>query len=304
MEFLFILMGFAGLLAGGDLLVRGAVSVARRFRIPPMVIGLTLVGFGTSTPELVTSLQAAFAGAPGIAIGNVIGSNIANILLILGTAAVIAPIAIARGSFWRDAAIMLAATVAMAAFALTGTFGLGAGIFFVAGLVAFLAVALIGGKGEAEELPPAVDNMGLALLLFAVGLVLTLLGARFLVEGAVALATAWGVSDAVIGLTIVAIGTSLPELVTSVVAARKGHSDVAYGNVVGSNIFNILGILGITALVKPIPVDADIIHFDVWAALAVTLLMVAVSATSWRITRAEGAGMLLLYAGYLGLQAF
>ncbi len=301
MDFLLILLGFAGLLIGGEFLVRGAVSVAQRFQIPPMVIGLTLVGFGTSMPELVTSLQAAFAGAPGIAVGNVVGSNMANILLILGAAAVIAPISINRGTFWRDAIIMCLATAALVGFTLTGEFGRVAGLVFIAGLVAFLVIALRSGKiEEDDDLPPSVQNMPLALGMFVGGLIVTLLGAKFLVQGAVSLATAWGVSDAVIGLTIVAIGTSLPELVTSIVAARKGHSDVAYGNVIGSNIFNILGILGITALVKPIPVPPEILHFDIWALTAVTLLMVAVSASSWRITRAEGAGMLMLYFAYLG----
>ncbi len=297
-DILLVLGGFIALLFGGDYLVRGAVSFAQRWGVSPMVIGLTLVGFGTSMPELLTSLQAAFAGAPGIAVGNVIGSNIANILLILGTAALIAPITVSRDTFARDGAVLVAATGLCIALALTGSFSRGNSVVFLIGLGGFLFLALRGGNSD-EELPPATSSLALAAAMFIGGLLVTLLGAKLLVVGAVGMARGFGVSEAVIGLTVVAIGTSLPELVTSVVAARKGHSDIALGNIIGSNIFNILGILGITALVKPIAVAAEIIQFDIWVMGAATIALLAVCATGWRITRVEGSVMLAAYTVYL-----
>ncbi len=306
MDLLLILIGFAALVGGGEALVRGAVSVATRLNVSPMVIGLTLVGFGTSMPELVTSLQAAAAGAPGIAVGNVVGSNIANILLILGIAAVIAPVLVEQKTFRRDGAILLGATALCIGLALTGTFGRLEGVIFLAGLGGFLWLAFRQDAGEtdtytheADSLPPPLGNIWLALGLFVGGLAVTIFGARLLVSGAINIARDWGVSESVIGLTIVAIGTSLPELVTSVVAARKGQADVALGNVIGSNIFNILGILGITALLKPIPVPQDIAGFDIWVMGAATVLMVWVCRSGWKVTRREGTLMLGLYAAYL-----
>ncbi len=296
-DILLVLGGFVALLFGGDYLVRGAVSIAQRWGVSPMVIGLTLVGFGTSMPELLTSLQAAFAGSPGIAVGNVVGSNIANILLILGAAALIAPIAVSRETFNRDATILIAATALCIVLALTGSFSRGNGVVFLLGLAGFLFIAVRSGGGDA--LPPATASIAFAAAMFVGGLLVTLLGAKLLVVGAVGMAREFGVSEAVIGLTVVAIGTSLPELVTSIVAARKGQSDIALGNIIGSNIFNILGILGVTALVKPIGVPAEILQLDIWVMAAATLTLVAVCMTGWRITRTEGGVMLAAYAGYL-----
>ena len=311
MDILLILAGFAGLLVGGELLVGSSVGLARRLGVPPLVIGLTLVGFGTSAPELVTSLQAALAGAPGIALGNVVGSNIANILLILGTAALLRPIAVASGAFRRDGTVLIAATAACAALALLDTIGRAAGIALVLALAAYLVFTLRNGRdpsaavyeAEADYAPAAGRPSWQLALLFAAGLGATLLGARALVAGATALARDLGVSEAVIGLTIVAIGTSLPELATSITAARKGEADVAFGNVVGSNIFNILGILGTTAIVAPLAVDPRIAAIDVWVMAAATLALVAVATTGWRIRRSEGAALLALYIGYLAALA-
>jgi cation:H+ antiporter len=305
MSILMILLGFGALLLGGEYLVRGAVAIARRFDVSPMVIGLTLVGFGTSMPELLTSLQAAFAGSPGIAIGNVVGSNIANILLILGVAAVIAPVAVSQGSFRRDAAIVALATGLCIVLALSGTFSRINGAIFLAGLAGFLWLAFRQDDGNAatgaEISAPA--GFAISLVMFAGGLIVTLIGARLLVLGAVDLARLSGISEAVIGLTIVAVGTSLPELVTSVVAARKGHSDVALGNVIGSNIFNILGILGVTALARPITVPPEIIGFDIWVMAAATAAMIWICVSGWRVSRGEGVAMLTAYACYLGFLA-
>ncbi len=311
MDLIYILGGFVGLMLGGEMLVRGAVTVAERLKVPPLVIGLTLVGFGTSTPELVTSVEAALAGSPGIAVGNIVGSNIANILLILGLAALVSPIVVASAAFKRDGAVVLIATLMCVGAVLMGSMGrLAGGVFFL-GLLAYLAYTLITERrnataaarvyeAEAESLPAPTANLLLAALLFVAGLALTVLGAKFLVEGAISLAAGLGVSETVIGLTIVAVGTSLPELVTSLIAARKGESDVAFGNIVGSNIFNILGILGVTAIVQPLEVPVEIIRLDIWVMAAATLLMLAVAVSGWRISRREGAVMLAGYVAYLG----
>jgi len=300
MDILFILLGFAALLGGGEFLVRGAVAVAQRFRISPLVIGLTLVGFGTSMPELLTSVQAALAGSPGIAMGNVVGSNIANILLILGVAAVLAPVAIARSGFLRDGSVLMAATVLCAVLVVRGDVGRGAGAVLVLCLVAYLVYALKTGDADDTDPPAKAMATAPALLLALGGLALTLVGAWLLVKGAVSIAAALGVSEAVIGLTVVAVGTSLPELVTSVAAARKGQGDLAFGNVVGSNIFNILGILGVTALVKPLAVPPEIIGFDIWVMLGATALLIGFALAGWRVTRGRGALLLGAYVAYLG----
>jgi cation:H+ antiporter len=308
MAYLLLAGGLVALLVGGDLLVRGAVGVAQRLKVPPLVIGLTLVGFGTSAPELATSLQAALGGAPGIAAGNVVGSNVANVLLILGLAALIRPIAVDGLAFRRDGSALVLATLLGIALMLTGALERWHGTVLVAGLAAFLLATLRRpGPVAATEAHDVVETVGRrpplwrAGLFFALGLALVLGGARALVTGGVEIAAALGVSEAVIGLTIVAVGTSLPELVTSVVAAWRGEGDVAFGNVVGSNIFNLLGILGVTALVTPLPIDARLLQVDVWAMAAATALLVAAAVTGWRVTRAEAAALLALYAGYLVL---
>ena len=299
MTFVLIAFGFVLLVIGGEALVRGAVGAARRFGVSPMLIGLTLVGFGTSTPELVTSVQAALAGAPGIAVGNVVGSNICNILLILGVAAALAPIAVKRREIQRDGGAVLIATAAGILFILGGWLGRGAGLAMVAGLAAYLVLALrtTAAVEDDGDAPPPV---GRSAVYFVGGLVLTVLGARLLVQGAIAAATALGVSEAVIGLTIVAVGTSLPELVTSVVAARRGQPEVALGNVLGSNVFNILGILGVTVLVSPLSDSAGMGALDLGVMAVATLALVYVAVTGLRITRAEGGALVAAYCAYLG----
>ena len=306
-----ILIGLAGLVLGGELLVRGAVSAAKSFGISPMVIGLTLVGFGTSSPEFVTSLQAAFSGASGIAVGNVVGSNIGNILLILGLAACVAPIAVSPKEFQRDGTVLVIATLMCVCAVLVGQIGVWVGVGFFATLILYLTYTLrselkSGGtpaaavyEGEAEIIPKTDFSLGVSILIALVGLVVTIFGARFLVSGAVSLATAAGLSEAVIGLTIVAIGTSMPELVTSLIAVRKGEGAVALGNIVGSNIFNILGILGITVLLQPLTVPPEIIDLDIWVLCAATVALIIFARTGWAITRREGIAFLFAYALYL-----
>ena len=293
------------------MLVRGAIALANGFGISPMIIGLTVVGFGTSSPELLTSLQAAFAGSPGIAIGNVVGSNISNILLILGLTALIAPIAVDPAVLRRDGAVMTLAALLCLGAVLTGHLGRVAGAGLFATLAVYLIVTITLERRrkspaaamyvhEAETMPAPETTTLRAVLILLAGLIITLVGARLLVTGAISLASDMGVSEAVIGLTIVAIGTSMPELATSVIAARKGHADVAIGNIIGSNIFNILGILGITALVLPLDVPGSIARFDIWVMLGATLALLVVARTGAQIGRAEGAALLAAYVAYLG----
>lgn len=308
MDLVLLLVGLAGLVFGGDMLVRGASDLARRAGLPPLVIGLTLVGFGTSTPELVTSLQGAFLGSPGIAVGNVVGSNIANILLILGMAAIMAPVAINKTAFRRDGLVLALSTVMCAVMITYGRLTPAFGAVFVLALLAYLAFAVWSGlktsqaAGDTAEDAPqdqARTPVWRDILFFAGGLALTILGARFFVAGAINVAEFLGVSETVIGLTVVAVGTSLPELVTTLAAARRNQADIAFGNIVGSNIFNVLFILGATALVSPIDVPRSIQSFDVWVMSAVTALLLVFAVTRWRISRIEGGVFLLGYAGYI-----
>lgn len=306
-------IGLVLLLGGGETLVRGSVGVAMRLGLSPLVIGLTLVGFGTSAPELVASVQAALAGAPGIAIGNIVGSNIANILLILGVSAIIAPIATTRQAFTRDGSVLIAATLVLLAVILSGSIGRWTGAGFLGLLAGYLVYTYVTERSipdpaaqlhaaEAVEVAPRHASLNLSLLLAFGGIAAVVFGADLLVGAAIVLATDFGISEAVIGLTLVAVGTSLPEFATSIIAAFRRHGDVAFGNIVGSNIFNALGIGGATALVAPIAVPAEIIRLDVWVMMATAVLLVVFAVTGWRVSRREGAVFLAAYGGYLALQ--
>lgn len=298
MTYLLFTLGLAMLFFGGEGLVRGASSVARHFNLSPMVIGLTIVGFGTSAPELLVSLQAALEGKPEIAIGNIVGSNIANILLILGISAVIAPLVIPARRMWRDLAFMLAATFILWGMLLGSEITRTYGAILFLGLLVFLASTFFFGKVEPEENQPE-ENQLKAWGYTIGGLIVLVIGARLLVDSAVEIATTFGISEAVIGLTIVAVGTSLPELATSVIAAYRRHTEIAVGNIVGSNVFNIFGILGITALVAPIPADARFAAIDMpWAAAtAVGLTVLAFLLNG--LPRIAGFLLLAAYGGYL-----
>jgi cation:H+ antiporter len=313
-----ILGGLVLLALGGEFLVRGAVQLAERLGVSPLLIGLTLVGFGTSTPELVTSLQAAMVGSPGIAVGNVVGSNVANILLILGLSAILSPIAVGSTALKRDSVLVVATALAFVVIGLTLPLDRLTGGLLVAGLVAYVVYAwreestgtrdhtAAFEKAEAYEgLHPNLHSKrsGLGTLLaslgFAIGgLVLVVLGGRFLVDGAIVLARTLGMAETVIGLTIVAVGTSLPEFVTSVVAAFKRQSDVALGNILGSNIYNTLGIAGITGLISPTVVPPEIARFDSLIMLGVSALCLLFAWTGRRIGRREGSTLLLGYVAY------
>lgn len=301
MTYLLFVLGLVALFFGGEYLVRGATAVAKHFRLSPMVIGLTIVGFGTSAPELLVSIQAAMAGQPAIAIGNVLGSNIANILLILGVSAVIAPLIIPVRKLWRDLGFMLAATAAIWIMLLDGTVTRVEGLFLIAGLIVFLATAFMTGKVEVDEADLGDIPQWKAWAMTFGGLVVLVIGARLLVDSSTQLARAFGISEAVIGLTIVAVGTSLPELATSVIAAIRKQTEIAVGNVVGSNIFNIFSILGITALIAPIPADPRFAAVDMpWVAgtaIGLTVLAFVLGG----LPRIAGALLLAAYAGYVAL---
>lgn len=315
-----LLGGLVLLVMGGEFLVRGSVQVAERLGVSPLVIGLTLVGFGTSMPELVTSVQASLAGSPGIAFGNIVGSNIANTLLIVGASSILLPIAVASSALRRDAVVMLCTVVIFAVFSFLMPMGRAIGAIFLAALAAYIFLAIrqerratdhgaVYDKEAALEgvdpgLKPTEDRpakMIISLLIALGGLVLVIVGGGFLVDGAVNLARLFGMSETVIGLTVVALGTSMPELVTSVVAALKKQSDIAFGNIVGSNIYNILGIGGTTALIAPSTVPSEIVTFDNLVMVAVSVLLVFFAATGLRIARWEGGVLLAGYLGYIAV---
>lgn len=307
--------GLVLLALGGELLVRGAVGMAARLGISPLLAGLTIVGFGTSTPELATSVQAALAGSPGIAIGNVVGSNIANILFILGLSALILPLSVNPASFQRDSLALGGSVVLATGAVLLGVIGPLAGVVLVAALVGYIWWAYrsesaahdaeaVRHEHEAED-RPVPPNTGPVVLggMIVAGLAAAIFGAGWLVDGAIVLASAAGVSQSVIGLTVVAVGTSLPELIACVVAVLRKHEDVALGNVVGSNIYNLCGILGLTAVIKPIEAPAEIAAFDIWVMLGVTALLIVQLRSGWRLSRIEGLVLVALYAAYTAFLA-
>ena len=300
MTYFLFAVGLVALFFGGEYLVRGASGIARSFRLSPMVIGLTIVGFGTSAPEMLVSVQAALAGQPAIAIGNVLGSNIANILLILGISAVIAPLMIPIRKIWRDLGFMLLATATIWVMLLDGDVSRLDGIILLAGLAVFIAVAFLTGSAEPEAAEGSAP-LWLSGAQTLAGLVVLVIGARLLVDSATDIARTFGISEAVIGLTIVAVGTSLPELATSVVAAMRKQTEIAVGNVVGSNVFNIFGILGVTALIAPIPAEARFVSIDMYWVAGTAIGLSVIAAVLGGLPRLAGALLLAGYAGYIAL---
>lgn len=304
-----ILGGLVLLAAGAEGLVRGAASGARRLGLSPLLIGLTVVAYGTSAPELVVSLQAAVGGNPDIALGNVVGSNIGNIGLILGVAAVISPIRVQAQILRVDVPILIGVSGLLIALVWDNVIGRLNGVVLVAGAMAYTVVCIWGARDEAsvvvddlfDDGVPAEGTIGRDLLFGVGGFGLLVLGARLLVSGAVTVAEAVGLSTAVIGLTVVALGTSLPELATSVVAALRGQSDLALGNVVGSNIFNVLGILGVTACIQP--VDASGLSWiDGGVMMGFALLTLPLFWTDYTFSRLEGGLLLAGYGVYVGIR--
>ncbi|MEE2526364.1 calcium/sodium antiporter [Hyphobacterium sp. HN65] len=306
---LMIFGGLALLAFGGDGLVRGSVGIANRLKLSPMFVGLVLVGFGTSAPELATSVQAQLSGSPDVAVGNVVGSNTANILLILGIGALIRPILAVREALLRDGLALSLVTVAAITFLFHSPLPAIWGAALIGLLLGYIGLSYVldrrrgdraGALHEAEAASAsAPENIGLAILFFAGGLVGVLVGARLLVTGAIDIAGAMGVPEAIIGLTLVAIGTSLPELAATIAAALRRQGDVAFGNVIGSNIFNAAGILGAAALVRPLEIPGRILGEDIWIMLAATAILILFAFTGQRVDRREGALLLALYAGYI-----
>lgn len=312
MMYLEVAGGLIILLFGGEVLVRGAITLAERLNIPKLIIGLTVVALGTSAPELVVSVEAALSGAPAIAVGNVVGSNIANVLLVLGLPALIFPVNCAcDGPIRRNAALMVGATILFVALGWGHEFVAWQGVVMLLLLCGFLYISYYHarrfGDSMAVELTEELEGGSPKSLWLANGFILTglitlPLGSGLLVDGAISVAKTAGLSEAAIGVTLVALGTSLPELATSVMAAMHRHGDVALGNVVGSNLFNVLGIMGVTALVTPVPVPAQILHFDFWVLLGTTGLMFVFILRRREIGRVTGIICFALYGIYVFAQ--
>jgi cation:H+ antiporter len=307
--FLFII-GLGLLIAGAEVLVRGASSLATLFGISPLVVGLTVVSFGTSSPELAVATRASFSGQADIAMGNVVGSNIFNILFILGLTATIAPLVVSKQLVRLDVPIMIGATVVMLLMALDGAITRMDGFILFAGIVAYITYEILHSRrevsAEATRHPqdagavPEKRSVPILIAMIVGGLAMLIVGSTWLVNGAVGLATALGVSELVIGLTIVSIGTSLPEIATSIMATLRGERDIAVGNVVGSNIFNVLAILGLTAIVAPrgVPVAPATVAFDIPVALVAALACLPIFFTGRLIARWEGIVFLGYYVAY------
>lgn len=308
LDFLKLFGGFVYLLMGGDLLVRGAIGLARESRIPPMVVGLTVVAMGTSAPELMVSSFSALSGYPGIAIGNIVGSNICNILLVIGGPVLIYPITCNQEGLARQTGLMVGVSVLLLVMCIFGTLTFVDGIILLTIMGGFLlltmrgASILPGGEEAEEELERVLGMPGSKMhitVFIILGIVALPLGADLAVKGAAGLARTWGVSDAVIGLSLVAIGTSLPEFSTNILAGIHKSSDVAIGNVVGSNLFNVLGILGVTALLTNIPVDPGFVHYDLLVMLGSAILLWIYVLAKARIGRGSGVMFVIAYAAYL-----
>lgn len=316
MSYLLVFLGASLLYVGGELLVRNASQLARSFGLSSLVIGLTVVAFGTSSPELAATLVSTLSGAPEVAIGNVVGSNIANIGLILGLTALIYPLQGARAFVRRELPLMIGAGLLLFPLFWSGLISRLEGALLLALLTGYLwfqfrqadrdagslvdAGAVVS-PGPAAELPTAAQlPIWRAVLGAGLGVVLLVVGAQALVTGAVTIAQGFGVPERVIGLTLVALGTSLPELASSLVAALRREADLILGNIIGSNIFNVLAILGVTALVQPIPVDFASVTLDLWVMTGLSLLVLPFMLRRYRLGRVAGGLLLVLYGGYIG----
>lgn len=307
-DFVLIASGLLLLFLGGEALIKGAVALARHLGLSQLLVSAVIIGFGTSMPEMTVSVGAALKGSPEIALGNVVGSNIANILLIVGLSALIFPFVQNAQAVRRDVLAMIGASLLLCALTLYGALGFFSGLIMLSGLFVYISWCCVQDLKKPDNAETTVENVDgenhppvpMAFMYSFVGLGLLVGGAYLLVEGAIALARDFGLSEAVIGLTIVAVGTSLPELATAVVAAMRRQSDIIVGNILGSNIFNILAILGVTAMVEPIPMTGQIASTDIWIMLAVALSFSALLWLGLRIGRPVGLGMLAAYCAYTG----
>ncbi|MCO6501057.1 MAG: calcium/sodium antiporter [Vicingus serpentipes] len=303
MEYVLLIIGLIVLVVAGELLVRGAVGLALKFKISPLVIGMTIVSTGTSAPELLVSIRAAIDGHPELAIGNVLGSNIANLALVLGLSTMLLPIAINRTTKTLDWPIMLLASVLFYLFGLNRNFDWWEGLIYVLGLVTFNFYLFW--KSMRDNKSALIDDVDLeedaklnlpkSIIYILIGIVGLTFGAKWLLNGAVDIATNFGVTEHIIGVTIIAFGTSIPELITSVMAALKKQTDISVGNLIGSNIFNLMAVLGITSLIKEIPISDQVMQNDVFWMLGIALLLFPLMAVKNRIGRLSGA---ILFASY------
>lgn len=313
LDVLILILGLAVLVIGGELLVRGAVGIATWLKISPLVIGLTVVSFGTSAPELLVSVNAAIANNPGIAIGNVLGSNIANIALVLGVTVLIFPIVVERQTKVLDWPFMMLMSLVFLGFASDLILEWWEGLIMFLALAGFTAYLIINSRkktkasansriedGE-EELEGAGTSVPMSLLYLSIGLVGLYFGSEWLLEGAVAIAESLGMEQHIIGLTIVAFGTSAPELVASCVAAYRQQTDISIGNLIGSNIFNICAVLGITAMVKPVGIDQAIMDSDMFWMLAISLAILPMMLFGKKIGRFKGFLLVSTYVVYISL---
>lgn len=307
---LMFVLGLVVLVIGADVLVRGASRLAVSFGVSPLVVGLTVVAFGTSAPEMAVSVGSALSGSPDLAIGNVVGSNIANILLILGISALITPLLVDEQIIRQEIPIMIGASALLVVVALDGRIGLIESITLFALVIAYTVFLVVQSRRASKSVQDEFEteiptsnwdrHWSVQIGLIVVGLVMLVVGANWLVDSAVAFARAFGVSDLVIGLTVVAVGTSMPEVATSIVAAMRGQRDIAVGNVVGSNVFNILAVLGLTGIVSGagLPVSEAARNFDLWVMLAVAFACLPIMISGREIARWEGGVFLAYYAIY------
>ena len=300
MVVLFLIIGIIFLLLGGDMLVNSSTALAKRLNVSPFLIGITVVSFGTSAPELLVSLNAAVMGSTGIAIGNVIGSNIANIALVLGLTILIRPINVDSKKYLFAWLVMFVSSIMFFGFSLDGVIDFIDGLFFISGLMFFITLSIRyrNSSIEEDEIEENTDTKMIPVY-FILGAAGLYFGSEFLVTNSVIVAKYFGISEFVIGITIVALGTSLPELVTSVIAILKGHSSISIGNLIGSNIFNVFAVLGITSLVQSLNPDSSILISDLPVMLGITLLLGFFLFISHRLRRTEGALLISIYLIYV-----
>ena len=311
-DWVYVGVGLVILLLAGDSLVKGAVNMSLRLGVPALIVSLTIVAFGTSAPELLISVQAIWDGVPGLALGNVVGSNTANVLLVLGVPALMATLHTSECNTRSSYLQMIAATLLFIALCFRGSFDWFAGVVLLVALAAMLTYAALSASkhraavsevDDDEEIEGADPNLAWwkIILFLVLGLIGLPLGANLLVEGAVNIARDFGITETVIGLTLIAIGTSLPELATTVMAALRRQADVALGNVIGSNMFNLLGIMGVASLVGTIPVDQQFLSFDLWVMLGASLLLIPFVFMKVDISKRWGVALTAAYIGYIAM---
>lgn len=308
--YLYFIAGLGALLVAGGMLVRGAAALALHLRVSSVIIGMFIVGFGTSAPELIVCLDAALTGRPDLALGNIIGSNVANVLLVLGLCSLIYPLSVAPRTVYRDGLLLLLGTLVFVVISGNGLVGRIEGAMMVAALLLYSVYAAWVERApehptremhvhEAEAYVEDSYSLPKSILFLAVGLIGVMIGAALVVESGTAIARAWGAPEVVIGLTLVAVGTSLPELATGVMAAVRRRPDILIGNVLGSNLFNLLGILGTTAAVIPVPVPMRVLAVDVWVLTLVTAVFISMLIFGGRINRVAGGLFIAAYGTYM-----